>query len=96
MEAPEAIAATPTGKLTMQALEKYKQIISEKGSHKDWMQREIAMNNMQECFNLDVKDSLAVGEEDFLNQCSILLQTSLDENNIQIYLIAVEVVSAFI
>ena len=35
-------------------------------------------------------------EEEFLTQCVILLQTSLDENNIQIYLIAVEVLSLFV
>jgi hypothetical protein len=35
-------------------------------------------------------------EEDFLTQCSIILQASLDENNIQIYLIAVEVVLSFL
>jgi hypothetical protein len=35
-------------------------------------------------------------QEEFLTQCTMLLQTSLDENNIQIYLIAVEVVLSFI
>lgn len=50
---------------------------------------------MQELFNLDLQDALD-GEEEFLGQCSILLQSSLDENNIQIYLIAVEVVLSFI
>ena len=43
---------------------------------------------MQELFNMDIQDLLEY-EEDFLSQCSILLQTSLNENNIQIYLIAV-------
>lgn len=35
-------------------------------------------------------------QEEFLTQCTMLLQTSLDENNIQIYLIAVEVVLSLI
>jgi hypothetical protein len=35
-------------------------------------------------------------EEDFLSQCTILLQSSLDDNNIQIYLIAVDVAAVFI
>jgi hypothetical protein len=69
--------------------------VKEKGSHKDWTQREIALNSMQELFNMDIQDLLEY-EEDFLSQCSILLQTSLNENNIQIYLIAVEVVLSFI
>ena len=69
--------------------------MKEKGSHKDWTQRELALNAMSELFALDTGDCLE-GEEEFLNECSILLQTSLNENNIQIYLIAVEVVLLFI
>lgn len=44
---------------------------------------------------MEIKDFLE-NEEEFLSQCSIILQTSLNENNIQIYLIAVEVVLSFI
>lgn len=35
-------------------------------------------------------------EEEFLGQCTILLQSSLDDNNMQIYLTAVEVAAIFI
>ena len=35
-------------------------------------------------------------DEEFLSQCTILLQTSLDDNNMQIYLIAVDVAAVFI
>lgn len=35
-------------------------------------------------------------EEQFLGQCTILLQSSLDDNNMQIYLTAVEVAAIFI
>lgn len=82
-------------KLKHEQLEEYKKIISEKGSHKDWTQRELALNAMQELFSTDTGDILE-SEEEFLTQCSIILQTSLNENNIQIYLIAVEVVLSFI
>ncbi len=79
----------------MQLLDKYKQIIKEKGQHKDWTQREIALTTIQECFSLNTMQVLD-DEEEFLQQCSIILQASLDENNIQIYLIAVEVVLSFL
>jgi hypothetical protein len=85
------VEAKKDQKLDVDRLWNFKKIISEKGTHKDWTQREIALNTLQECFNLDCAEILTC-EEEFLTQCSILLQTSLDENNIQIYLIAVEVV----
>jgi hypothetical protein len=50
---------------------------------------------MQECFSLQSKGMLEQDEE-FLNQCTILLQTSLDDNNMQIYLIAVDVAAVFV
>lgn len=81
--------------MTVQLLDKYKQIIKEKGQHKDWTQREIALTTIQECFSLNTMQVLD-DEEEFLQQCSIILQASLDENNIQIYLIAVEVVLSFL
>ena len=50
---------------------------------------------MQECFSLKSK-GIYESQEEFLSQCTILLQSSLDDNNMQIYLTAVEVVSVFI
>lgn len=32
--------------------EKLKAIVMEKGTHKDWTQREIALNSLQECFEM--------------------------------------------
>ena len=32
--------------------ERLKAIITEKGVHKDWTQREIALNSLQECFEM--------------------------------------------
>jgi len=52
-------------KLTDQALEKFKQIIAEKGSHKDWTQREIALGAILECFGMKSKGILE-HEEQFL------------------------------
>lgn len=43
-----------SSKITATQLENYKRILQEKGSHKDWTQREIALNTMQECFSQDV------------------------------------------
>ena len=78
----EAQPIIASGQLTAQALEKYRALINEKGSHKDWMQREIALNAMQECFTLDGANDLLTNDEDFLVKVAILLQTSLDESNI--------------
>ena len=52
-------------KLTRASLDKYKQLVSEKGQHKDWTQREIALSALSECFGLEHGDMLA-GEEAFL------------------------------
>lgn len=49
----------------MQLLDKYKQIIKEKGQHKDWTQREIALTTIQECFSLNTMQVLD-DEEEFL------------------------------
>lgn len=50
---------------------------------------------MQECFTIDSKE-LLVADESFLVQCITLVQQSLDDNNIQIYLIALEALSKLI
>ena len=50
---------------------------------------------MQECFSLHSK-GMFDQEEQFLGQCTILLQSSLDDNNMQIYLIAVDIAAVFI
>lgn len=58
LEIPDMISAEVAlpGKLNATSLENYKKIIQEKGTHKDWTQREIALNSMQECFNLELNN----------------------------------------
>ena len=50
---------------------------------------------MQECFQ-QVSKKILETEEKFLSQCLLLLTQSLEENNIQIYLIAMESTSVFL
>ena len=39
-------------KVQKENFERLKAIITEKGVHKDWTQREIALNSLQECFEM--------------------------------------------
>jgi hypothetical protein len=58
-----------------------KTIITEKGIHKDWTQREIALTSLQECFEMVHAKDLFI-ESEFLTNCTVLLKQSLEENNI--------------
>lgn len=71
-----------------------KDIIEDKGASKDWQERELALKAMSEVFssNFEKKD---VTREDFLQNCVILLKSALEENNMTIYLQAIEVASLF-
>ena len=76
-----------------------KAIIEEKGSSKDWQQKELALQAIQDVFSdqqgknrIEMKDLL---EQDFLQNCLILLKTCLEENNMTIYLQAIQVGSVF-
>jgi hypothetical protein len=84
-------AATGTNK---ENFERLKTIITEKGVHKDWTQREIALTSMQECFEMVNSKDLQL-EQEFLTNCTVLLKQSLEENNIQIYLLAVQATAVF-
>ena len=75
--------------------EKNAKIIEEKGTHKDWVQRELALQAMQETYEI-VSAKLLHQKPDFIAQCLAILKQCLDENNIQIYLVAIQVTSIFL
>ena len=66
--------------------------LKDKGRSKDWAQREIALNKIRE--ELKTNDD-AVANEGFVKTCVELLGACLEENNISIYLVAVDVVGLF-
>ena len=66
--------------------------LKDKGRSKDWAQREIALNKIKEELKSN-EDS--VTNATFANTCVELLSSCLDENNISIYLVAVDVVNLF-
>ena len=72
-----------------------KAIILEKGQHKEWQQREIALNAMHECFET-IPASIVKENEDFLQTCTMMLMHCLEENNIQIYLVGVQTANVFL
>ena len=72
------------------ALEK-KKIIEEKGVSKDWQVREDALKVMFELF----QDDQGVIDDDFIQTCLILLKLSLADNNMTLYLTAVQTASLF-
>ena len=65
--------------VTPEAFQKYKETIMEKGNSKDWTQREVALQSMQDCFenvtNRDLTNLIDTEKsEDFLTACTILLK----------------------
>jgi hypothetical protein len=68
------------------------QIIS-KGQSKDWTEREIALKHVKETF--ESKSKKVILDEDFLTNCTVLLKSCLEDNNISIYLFAIEVAELF-
>ena len=65
---------------------KNKTIVQEKGQHKDWHERELALNAMHECFE-NVSLKIVKENEEFLGTCALILKNCLEENNISIYLV---------
>ena len=65
---------------------KNKAIVQEKGQHKDWHERELALNAMHECFE-NVSLKIVKENEEFLGTCALILKNCLEENNISIYLV---------
>ena len=66
--------------------------LKDKGKSKDWAQREIALKKIKEELKSH-EDSIS--NSGFANTWVELLSSCLDENNISIYLVAVEVASLF-
>jgi hypothetical protein len=85
----------PVKNLNADDLEKHKATIKEKGQHKDWTYREQALQAIQEVFTHISKQS-APQENDFIVLCLQILVSALEDNNIQIYLVAIEVASVFL
>lgn len=79
----------------METFEKNKRIIEEKGTHKDWQQKELALQAMQEIYEM-VSFSVLKEQADFIGECVKIIKQCLDENNIQIYLVAIQVASVFL
>lgn len=69
--------------------------MAEKGTHKDWTQRELALTAMQECFEV-IPQKMIREHEEFLSQCTVIIKNVLEENNIQIYLVGVQTTSIFL
>ena len=78
-----------------EVFEKNKLIVMEKGRHKDWMFKEIALNAMLECFE-NAKTLDIEANEDFVTECTILLKDSLETNNMQIYMVSLQVAEVFL
>lgn len=66
--------------------------LMDKGKSKDWAQREIALNKIKEELKNN-EDSIT--NESFAKTSAELLGSCLEENNISIYLVAIDVVSLF-
>ena len=75
--------------------DKNKLIVIDKGQHKDWQMRELALTAMHECFE-GTPSSIIKENLDFLQTCTIILKNCLEENNIQIYLVGVQTASIFL
>lgn len=76
-------------------LAELKAVITEKGVSKEWQEREVALKAIEEMF-LEVRfETKEVLEDKFLQDCLVLLKSCFDENNMTIYLLAVQVGSVF-
>ena len=92
--------STPTKSDTRKAhLLELKAVIEEKGNSKDWQERELAVKAVEEVFR-DKNGALTLHQKEvfddkFLQTCLILLKTALEENNMTVYLEAVQAASLF-
>ena len=60
---------------------------------KDWQERELALKHMKDV--LENGGKKAINQEDFLTNCTVLLKSCFEENNINLYLVALEVGTIF-
>ena len=81
--------------MAQENFDRNKAIVMEKSQHKDWQQRELALNAMHECFETTPNKIIKESPE-FLQTCTIILKSCLEENNIQIYLVGVQTASVFL
>ena len=86
-EAQEAVMA--------EIFEKNKLIVIEKCHAKDWQIKELALQAMQECFE-NCTPKIVKENEEFVTTCTMLLKQSMEENNMQVYIVAVQVASIFL
>lgn len=63
--------------------------MAEKAQSKDWQERDLALKHMKEAFETGNRKTLL--QEEFLTNCTVLLKACFEENNISLYLSAVEV-----
>jgi len=81
-------------KAAAESFAKHKVVVVEKGHHKEWQEREVALNAMHECFEA-APLKIVREEQEFLVTCCVVLKNCLEENNIQIYLVGIQTASVF-
>jgi len=64
-----------------ETFDKNKDIVLKKGQHKDWQERELALNAMHECFEV-APQKIIRDQREFLATCCQILKKCLEENNI--------------
>ena len=96
-EVPETISMSSPSKAdgVKAKLAELKATISEKGGAKEWQEREIALKAVGDVFGSKRFDKKDVLEDLFLQDCMVLIKAGLVENNMTIYLLAVEVAGVF-
>ena len=74
-----------------------KKIVEDKGASKDWQEREIALREMEFLFKAGKtqQEDKEILEDLFVSTCLILLKNCLEENNMAIYLQAIQVGQLF-
>jgi hypothetical protein len=78
---------------TLEQINEAQEKMAEKGQSKDWQERDLALKSMKEAFEQGTKKTLL--QEEFLTNCTVLLKGCFEENNISLYLSAVEVAQLF-
>ena len=72
----------------LERFERNKAIVQDKCQSKDWKLRELGLNAMLECFE-STPASILRDNLEFLQSCTIILKTCLEDANSQIYLAGV-------
>ena len=70
--------------------ERNKLIVIEKSHIKDWQIKEITLQAMQECYE-NANPKLIKDNEEFVTTCTMMLKQSIEEPNMQVYIVAVQV-----